>query len=120
MYIPGLDIALSIFYLYFLWEEGKYSRQRLYNKKQLASLALLWQAPGFILGASAFLSLGAFSDFSAYSIFILELWDTPILPLISLLPPWLIMGQLLYHCLLYLAVPVLACLYYLPALLHKK
>lgn len=115
MYFPGLDIVLSILYFYLLWAEGKYSQRMLHNHQSQALTALIWQLPGFILVGSVLLSLDVVADFAYYFIFILELWDTPVLPLVSLLPAWTILDRPVYYYLLFLTVPGLAYYYYLAA-----
>jgi len=115
MYFPGLDIVLSVLYLILLWEEGKSSSRMLLNHKKQALVAMLWQLPGFILSVSVILGLDQLTDFAYYFIFILELWQTPILPLISIIPVWTILDKPLYYYLLFMMVPVMAVYYYLPA-----
>lgn len=116
MYFPDLDVVLAILYLYLLWKEGQYAQQILPNKSQQALIALLWQLPGFILAGLVLLSLDSF----AYYISMLVLWDTPAVPLVSLLPGWNMMGRPLYYYSLSLLVPLLAFLYFLPALNPQK
>lgn len=120
MYFPGLDIILSILYLILLREEGKHSAQVLLDHKKQALVAGIWQLPGFILGASVLLGLDRLTDFAYYFVFILELWQTPILPLVSLIPAWTIIDKPIYYYYLFLMVPVLAILYYLPGSMPEK
>lgn len=120
MYFPGLDIILSILYLILLREEGKHSAQVLLDHKKQALVAVIWQLPGFILGASVLLGLDRLTDFAYYFVFILELWQTPILPLVSLIPAWTIIDKPIYYYCLFLMVPVLAILYYLPGSTPEK
>ncbi len=114
MYYPGLDIILSIIYLFLLWEEGKHTHRMLRNPKQQALIASLWQLPGFILGASVILGIERVTDLAYYFVFMLELWVTPILPLVSLLPHWIILERPIYYYLLFVMVPFLTVYYYLP------
>jgi len=115
MYFPGLDILLSILYLILLWEEGKSSFRTHRSHKKQALIAILWQLPGFILSLSVVFGLDRLTDFAYYFIFILELWQTPIIPLVSVIPVWTIMDKPLYYYLLFLMVPIMAIYYYLPA-----
>lgn len=115
MYYPGLDIILSLFYLALLWEEGRYANRVIRNNKKHALVAGISQLPGFILAGSVILGLDRLTDFAYYFVFILELWVTPVLPLVSLLPAWPIMERPLYYYLLFIMVPILAIYYYLPA-----
>jgi len=114
MYYPGLDIILSMLYLVLLWEEGKYTYKMVRNPKKQALIAGIWQLPGFMLGLSVVLGLDRLTDFAYYFVFILELWVTPILPLVSLLPTWTIMERPIYYYLLFIMVPLLAVYYCLP------
>jgi hypothetical protein len=115
MYFPGLDILLCIVYIYLLWEEGKYAAQKVQNRKKQALTAFLWQLPGIVLSASVIAGLDRLTDFAYYFLFMLELWQTPILPLISLIPAWTIFEHPLYFYLLFIMVPAVTIFYYLPA-----
>ena len=119
MYFPGLDIILSTLYLLLLWEEGKYTYRMLRNPKKQAVIACMWQLPGFILASSIILGVDRLTDFAYYFVFILELWFTPILPLVSLLPAWTIWERPIYFYLLFMMVPILAVYYYLPGYRKK-
>jgi len=114
MYFPGLDIVLALLYLVLLWEEGKYTYRVLRNPKRQALIAGIWQLPGLILAVSVILRLDRLTDFAYYFVFALELWVTPILPLISLIPTWIILERPIYYFLLFMMVPILAVYYYLP------
>jgi len=114
MYYSGLDIILSIIYLFLLWEEGKYTHRMLRNPKKQALIASLWQLPGFVLGTSVIIGIDRVTDLAYYFVFMLELWVTPILPLVSLLPHWTIMERPIYYYLLFVMVPLLAVYYYVP------
>lgn len=118
MYFPGLDIILALVYLYLVWKEGSYCRLRL-SRAGIAAVAVLWQLPGYFLAGSILLPLGFASQFSYYFIFMLELWDTPLLPLISLLPTWTLLDRPLYYYLMFVLVPALSLYYYTPALFQK-
>lgn len=118
MYFPGLDIMLALVYIYLVWKEGSYGRQRL-SRAEVAILAVLWQLPGYFLAGSILLPLASASQFSYYFIFMLELWDTPLLPLISMLPAWTLLDRPLYYYLMFFLVPALSLYYYAPALLQK-
>jgi hypothetical protein len=120
MYFPGLDIVLSILYIILLREEGKYSIHLLQSKRKQGLIAFLWQLPGFFMGISVIFGLDRLTDFAYYFVFMLELWLTPILPLISLLPVWTIAERPVYYYFLFIVVPLLAGFYYLPACNLKK
>lgn len=114
MYYPGLDVILSILYLLLLWEEGKYTLRTFRSPLKQKIIAVIWQLPGIILGSSVILGLDRLTDFAYYFVFILELWVTPVLPLVSLLPAWSILDRPLYYYLLFVMVPLLAVYYCLP------
>lgn len=114
MYFPGLDVLLAFLYLLIVWKEGQYCRLILNNRAQRAIIAIIWQLPGYLLAGAILCSLDAVSQFGYYFIFMLELWDTPILPLMSLLPVWTILDRPLYYYLLFIVVPLMSLYYYLP------
>lgn len=118
MYYPGVDIILAAIYLILLWKEGQYSWQLQHSPLRLALVAILWQLPGFILAGSILSGLGGQTEFAYYFVFILELWQTPVLPLISLLPVWTVHDMPVYYALLFVMVPVLALYYCMPALIR--
>ena len=118
MYFPGLDIILALVYIYVVWKEGSYCRRRL-SRVGMAAVAVLWQLPGYFLAGSILLPLESASQFSYYFIFMLELWDTPLLPLISMLPTWTLFDRPLYYYFMFMLVPALSLYYYTPALMPK-
>ncbi len=120
MYFPGLDIVLALVYLYVVLQEGKYSQVILGSRSRRGLVAVIWQLPGFLLAASILCSLDAITQFGYYFIFMLELWDTPVLPLISLLPAWTVYDRPVYYYLLFAIVPVLSFYYYSPSLFQKR
>lgn len=115
MYFPGLDIILAMLYLLLLWGEGKYTYRTLRSRQRQALIASIWQLPGLILAASVILGLDRLTDFAYYFVFILELWFTPVLPLISVLPTWTILERPVYYYALFVMVPIMAIYYYLPS-----
>lgn len=116
-YYPGLDIALSILYLLLLWTEGQHSWRILRSPWKQALIAVFWQLPGFLLAGSILSGLDRLTEFAYYFVFILELWHTPVLPLISLLPVGTILDIPIYYGLSYIMVPVLSFYYYMPAMM---
>jgi hypothetical protein len=121
MYFPGLDVLLAVVYMFCIWREGVYGAAILQSPWKVAAVAGFWQLPGFILGGSVWLGLEQWADSAYYAIFILQLWQTPVLPLISLLPQSVGLEKPLYYYLIFAAVFILAVVYTLPALrLHPK
>lgn len=118
MYFSGLDLLLAFLYLCLIWREASYSGTR-FQPLQQGIISTLWQLPGIVLAAVVLLGLGQAADFSYYSIFILQLWHTPVLPLISLFPLSSVGDKPLYYYILFLLVPLLWIFYWLPALFKK-
>jgi len=116
-YYPGVDIALSILYLLLLWAEGQHSWQILHSRWKQALIAAFWQLPGFLLAGTILSGLDRLTEFAYYFVFILEIWHTPVLPLISLLPVGTIWGIPIYYGLSFIMVPVLAFYYCMPAMM---
>ena len=79
-YYPGLDLLLSLLYLYLLYREG---RVRPLATTTQWLVGFIWQAPALVF---AMLSTGLFhlSSIAGYGIFLLSFWATPLLPLFSL------------------------------------
>lgn len=78
-YYPGLDMVLSLLYLYLLYREGQMCSLNLINRWLVG---FLWQAPALVF---AIFSTGLFHFGAAnYGIFLLSFWATPLLPLFSL------------------------------------
>lgn len=120
MYFPGVDLVLAAVYLGLIWAEGSYAWLQLGSRGQQALVAFLWQLPGFFMGFTILTGLDRLSDMAYYFVFILELWQTPVLPWLSLLPVWTIQGTPLYYSLLFVLVPVLTLIYLAPAWLKAR
>jgi len=118
MYFPGLDLLLAFLYLGILWKEARYNNANLSPLGQTI-VGFLWQLPGIVLIFTICLAWNLSDGFSYYAIFILELWQTPILPIISLIPVYYWAGRPLYYYLLLIMVPILIG-YYLTALIKPK
>lgn len=118
IYFPLLDIILAAIYIYVIWREGCYCRLRC-GRITMAAVAIIWQLPGYLLAGAILLSVESVAQFSYYFIFMLELWDTPVLPLFSLLPDWTWLDRPLYYYLLFLTAPLLSLLYYSPEFIKK-
>jgi len=119
MYFPGLDIILAILYLVFLWQEGRYSLRLLNNPEKVILVAGIWQTPGLILAVSVLTGLDTLAEFAYYFVFMLELWLTPVLPLISAIPTFTIFDKPFYYYCFFILVPLLAAVYCFPALTCK-
>jgi len=115
MYFPGLDLVLGVLYIIFVWKEGQHSSLLLNNPKIIIFVAVIWQAPGTILALSVLTGLDTLVDFAYYFVFMLELWLTPVLPLISVIPTFTILDKPFYYYCFFILVPLLAVVYCLPA-----
>ena len=113
MYFSGLDLPLAFLYLAVIWQEARHNSS-LYGPIRQGILGFIWQLPAIFLSLSILLGLDRATDFSYYFIFILQLWHTPVLPIISLLPLHSIGDKPLYYYLLFLMVPLLWSFYLLP------
>jgi len=103
-YYPGLDIFLSFSYLFLIATEARVVRKKTRATKALASF--YWQLPGFIL------SITSLMDLETYSLFILQFWHTPVMPLLSFLTiPTSAGKSLYYYCLLLMSL-LLSLFYY--------
>lgn len=87
LYFPGLDLLLSCLYLILLtalaWNLGKDSRLSL---PATAVAGLIAQLPGFLLTIASRDSYLGLAAGPTYWPFVLQLWHTPFLPLLSLFP----------------------------------
>ncbi len=105
-YYPGLDIILSLLYLFVISMEAGITKEKWEKKKILLS----WQGPAMILSLLSIAGL-QMADLSNLSFFLLEFWFTPVIPLLSLINPGLILDHPFYYYLL-LLMPVLLSAYY--------
>lgn len=113
MYFPGLDLLLAGLYLFFLWREAIQSGL---GPLPQAMVGILWQLPGIFLAGSVLLNLDQATDFSYYFIFMLQLWHTPVLPFLNLIPVMNFGNMPLYYYLLFVMVPLLWAFYLFPAI----
>jgi hypothetical protein len=120
MYFPGVDIGLALLYLFVINWEGRYAATGLKGPFKQVAVAILWQMPGFVLAGSVLLGLDQLTDFAYYFIFILELWVTPLLPLVSLIPLVKMAGYPLYYYFLFLLVPLMGLIYLEPLVFRQK
>lgn len=110
MSISGLDIVLSLLYVYIVVKENTLLRGYSAGKR-LAGL-IFWQGP------AAFLSLVSISSWALgglkeYAFFMLEFWYTPLLPLLSL-SGGMLNGRPYYYYLL-LGMPLIMSIIYFRA-----
>jgi len=117
---PGWDIILSILYILIVYGEAHYISQKIGNIKKQALIALIWQLPGLLL-CFQILEIINLSEFlQHYDLFILEIWHTPLLPILSLLPAGEGWEKPLYYYLFFILIPFLLILYFSPAVVKLK
>lgn len=85
MNYPGLDVFLACMYLVVIGREGRSVRTSLSRIKKWR-VGFYWQMPSFLLLSIAFLIPSDYMEQVNYMMFALQLWQTPMLPLVSLLP----------------------------------
>jgi len=120
MYFPGADVALAAIYLWLVWAEARQAAAQMGSLFKQAVIAIAWQLPGLVMGFSLLTGLDGLTEFAYYFVFMLELWQTPVLPWLSLLPPWTINGWPVYYIMIFLLVVVLICIYLLPAVIPDR
>jgi len=113
-YYPGLDIIVSGIYMVIVGIEAKLIRNRMV--KEILLIAVLWQVPGFFLSMVSSIGLWDLSD---YSLFMLQFWYTPLMPLMSVLTAFLHAKKPLYYYLLFIMPLLMSSYYYLLAVLNK-
>jgi len=117
MYFPGLDVAMAALYLWLVWVEARQSAAQMGSLVKQAAIAVAWQLPGLLMGFSLLTGLDRLTEFAYYFVFMLELWQTPVLPWLSLLPPWTLNGWPVYYIMIFVLVVVLLGIYLLPAMI---
>jgi len=104
-YYPGLDICFSCLYLLVIGIEANRTRNKPQKYKIL--IPLIWQGPGLVL------SIISLMDLNSYSLFILQFWHTPVIPLLSLWQKPLSTLKPLYYYLLLIMSLFLGAFYYI-------
>jgi hypothetical protein len=113
-YFPGLDIILALIYIAIVLEEGFYCAKQLQNLFKQILVALTWQIPGFLLIILVIINFPALDYLNYYAIFLLEIWATPLIPFVSLLPPVNLLGHPIYYYCFFINVLVVTILYIFP------
>lgn len=106
IYYPGLDILMALLYLVVVAAEAFRFSQ--YSAREQIMVALLWQAPAWFLTVVNLLQV---TDIASYSIFILQLWYTPLIGLLSL-PGLPVVDEKPLYYYLTLLMPVIMSSYY--------
>jgi hypothetical protein len=121
MYFPGLGLLLALIYLAVIYQEGRRLTAALEGDLFRALMtAVLWQLPALILITVNFLQLSSLGGLYHYSFFMLEIWQTQLLPLLSFLPAsWLIQGHPVYYYLYTIDIFLLILLVTAPTLRYR-
>lgn len=108
-YFKGLDLVFFILYIAFMLMESITNR----HKKWLVAFtaALIWQLPGIILTLLIITELNYLMPGGEYYIFAMELWYTPVIPLVSLISTPFLPHPAYYNILL--MMPIILSTYYL-------
>jgi hypothetical protein len=105
MYFPGIDVVVSLVYVGFIWWQGRRWGREL-GAGGVALTAALAQLPGFLFQSLAiwyWINQGLLT--SNYDFF-LQLWHTPFIALLSLIPLGSWHGISLYYWALHLLSPL--------------
>ena len=121
MYFPVFDVVLSLVFLVFIYLEGRLIVYKTNGSLwQVSVIALSWQFPALLLILVNTFDLSQFTALYHYSYFMLEIWQTQLLPLLSLIPPtWTYQGMPLYYYLYFIDIPLLMFLLILPTLQYR-
>ncbi|MGE5397348.1 MAG: hypothetical protein ACM3MK_07410 [Chitinophagales bacterium] len=84
MYFPGWDIMASLLYVGFICWEARVLKLSGLKTKQIFGIALVAQLPGLILEALAIWYWYRYGPVTSDFDFVLQMWNTPFVPLISL------------------------------------
>lgn len=108
IYYPGLDIFMAVLYLVVVAAEAiNFSR---FSTRDKVFVAFLWQAPAWFFMLAA---LWQVSGLASYAIFILQLWYTPLVGLLSLPGLPVLAERPLYYYLTLFMPFIMSCYYYL-------
>lgn len=106
MYFPGLDLLASAVFIYLLFSWSKYMVRNGMNTWRVMATAVLAQLPGLVFSSLAIYSWWRYGPLTSNFDFILQMWHTPFVPLLSLLPAVHLQGFPLSFLLAYILSPV--------------
>ncbi len=86
MYFPGLDLLASTFFLYCLYCWSRYLGHAGFSMWRVMGTATLAQVPGLIFGSLALYNWWLYGPLTSNYDFMLQMWHTPWVPMLSLLP----------------------------------
>jgi len=105
-YFPGLDLLAAAAFLYVLFIWSRRMAEDDMSPSGVMVTAFLAQLPGLVFSGIALYSWWRYGPLTSYFDFALQMWHTPFLPLLSLLPPIRIQGFPLYFLLGYILSPL--------------
>ncbi|MGE5544245.1 MAG: hypothetical protein ACM3UW_04665 [Bacillota bacterium] len=106
MYFPGLDLLTSAVFIFLLFNWSRYMVRNGMNTWQVMAAAFLAQLPGLVFSGLAIYSWWRYGPLTSNFDFILQMWHTPFVPLLSLLPTVHLQGFPLSFLLAYILSPV--------------
>lgn len=106
MYFPGLDLLASVVFIYLLFRWTRYMVRNRMNTWQVISAATLAQLPGLVFSGIALYSWWLYGPLTSNFDFILQMWHTPFVPLLSLLPAVHLQEFPLYFLFAYILSPL--------------
>jgi hypothetical protein len=86
MYFPGLDLLAAAIFIYLLFRWSQHMIDNRMNTWQVMATAALAQLPGLIFSGIAIHSWWRYGPLTSNFDFILQMWHTPFVPLLSILP----------------------------------
>ncbi|MGE5390755.1 MAG: hypothetical protein ACM3PE_06780 [Deltaproteobacteria bacterium] len=108
IYFPGLDLVLSLIFCLVIAGEALIYRNDSWQRNLFT--VVIWQLPGLILSLMSIMPADMWGE-ANYGFFVLQFWYTPLVPLLSCLSGYILLGKPVYYYLL-LWMPVILGLYY--------
>lgn len=107
-YFSGLDVAITLVYLYLIWKAshliGRGCPEAPY--RSLVFTGLIAQSPGLLLTVANLLYYFGSGPVPADFTFLLELWHTPLMPILSFFSFPVFQGYIFYFVALFFLPPV--------------
>ena len=106
MYFPGVDLLASVVFIYLLFRWSRHMVENGMNVRQVMATATLAQIPGLVFSGLAIYSWWRYGPLTSNFDFALQMWHTPLLPLLSLLSAVHLQGFPLSFLLAYILSPL--------------
>lgn len=107
-YYPGIDILISISYLIVIALEARLIKHL--EKWEKVFIFILWQITGIFFSLAKLIEINV-HYLNDYAIFILQLWYTPVIPLVSIIPEPYNFDKPFYYYLL-IGMPIIMAVYF--------